>query len=348
MFAEEMGEQPRALRDLIAYYRSGEGSRALDRAGELAGEARAATFTGMGSSLYASHAVLPALRAVGWSATPQEAGEALHYGLPGWKPEGLLVAVSQSGESAETRALAEALKGMAPTVAVTNEPGSGLAKAAGVVLPMRAGSEAAISTKTYTNTLGVLHLLKSALLREDRERALADLEAAARAMERALSPDMEDAVQRAAGWIDSAKSVHFIGRGPSLAAVYVGSLIVGEGARVTAVGLPAASFRHGPFELADSNHAALVFMPDGPTRPLMEKIRNDLLRVGSRAVSLTDSPGQNVSDGALQIVLGDVPSEAHFPFPAAILVERILAAVAARRGLTPGDFRYGEKVTAEE
>jgi glucosamine--fructose-6-phosphate aminotransferase (isomerizing) len=343
-----MMQQPDALREAVRYYRSGEGRDALAQAARLPGARDATTFAGMGSSLYASYAVLPAFWQAGRRAAPVEAGEILHFGLPGWRPDGLCVAVSQSGESAETRAVAERVGESHPIIAVTNDTESALARCARVVLPMRAGEESAISTKTYTNTLGVLHLLKAALLGEDPDAALERLEAAAEAMERALRPDLEAAIQEAARKIDEAKGVHFIGRGPALAAAFVGALTIGEGARVTAVGLPAASFRHGPMELAGEGHAALLFMPDGPTRPLLEKLRDDLARAGSRIAVLTDRLGAGNPSKGTEIALGPAPTEAHFPFLAAIGTERILAAVAERRGLTPGDFRYGGKITAEE
>lgn len=348
MFVEEMQAQPNALRELVSYYSSGEGRDRIVQAAALARDSEAVTFTGMGSSLYASYAVLPALRQAGWRANPQEAGEILHYGLPGWRPDGPLIAVSQSGESAETLALADALQGKSPLIAVTNDPESSLARAAQIILPLHAGTESAISTKTYTNTLGIMHLLKAELLGEDLRGASAQLTAAAGCMEECLRPELEDSIREAAAAIDAAQSVHFLGRGPALAATFVSALIIGEGARVTAVGLPAGSFRHGPFELADERHAALLFLPNGPTRPLMEKLWGDLARVGSHVIALTETPNERKPSGAVEIILSETPTEAHFPFVAAIGVERILAAVAERRGLTPGQFRYGGKVTSEE
>jgi glucosamine--fructose-6-phosphate aminotransferase (isomerizing) len=347
MFTEEMQRQPDALRDLIHYYRGTEGREALQQAACLA-QTKSVTFAGMGSSLYAAYSILPRLRTAGWQAEPLEAGEALHYALPVWKPNGLLVTVSQSGESAETRALAEAFSGGVPVIAVTNDPESRMAQTADVVLPLHAGHEAAISTKTFTNTLGVLYLLASALLGDDMNGACETLEAAAETMEAALRPELDAKVQSAAKAIHAARSVHFIGRGPSLASVYEGSLVIGEGARVTAVGLPAGSFRHGPLELADENHASILFMPDSPTRPLLEKLCGELAYVGSMTIALTDSPSRQPPPGAMEIAIGPVPSEAVFPFAATMVVERILAAAAALKGITPGDFRYGGKITAEE
>jgi hypothetical protein len=80
----------------------------------------------------------------------------------------------------------------------------------------------------------------------------------------------------------------------------------------------------------------------------MEKLWSDLDRTGSRTVALTDRASETKPQNAIEIVLPAPPTEAHFPFVAAIAIERILAAVAERRGLTPGQFRYGGKITDEE
>src|SRR5438105_2910771 len=128
MFVGEIGEQPAALRDLIHAYRGEAGAAALDRLAELfrggvkSGVAPGPVlFTGMGSSLYAAEAVLARLAAGGVEAAIREAGEWLHYGRDAMPAGGLAVAVSQSGESVETRALAERLSGRVPVVAVTND-----------------------------------------------------------------------------------------------------------------------------------------------------------------------------------------------------------------------------------
>jgi len=68
--------------------------------------------------------------------------------------------ISQSGESAETKKAALALAGKgSPPVVVVNDEASSMARAASLVLPMKAGAEKSISNKTYLNTLGVMHLL---------------------------------------------------------------------------------------------------------------------------------------------------------------------------------------------
>src|SRR5438034_469662 len=184
MFVDEIREQPAALRELIDSYRAPEGAAALDRVAELQGGAAAGgpvLFTGMGSSFYAADAVIPRLVAGGIGAAAREAGEWLHYGLGTFRPAGLVVAISQSGESVETRSLVDRLAGHAPVVAVTNDPESRTARAADAVLLMHAGFEAMIAAKTYTNSVGVLNLAAAALLREDRGATFDALAAAAAA-----------------------------------------------------------------------------------------------------------------------------------------------------------------------
>src|SRR5947209_14041399 len=123
MFAAEIRQQPAALRDVISAYRAPDGAAALDRLaelyrGRLTGREPGGSivFTGMGSSLYAAEAVLPRLAAAGIEVYTREAGEWLHYGPGKLRPLGLVVAVSQSGESVETRTLAERLSGQMPVI----------------------------------------------------------------------------------------------------------------------------------------------------------------------------------------------------------------------------------------
>jgi glutamine---fructose-6-phosphate transaminase (isomerizing) len=353
VFVDEISQQPDALREVVHYYRSPDGREALGRLTKLhaSGDGRHGRpvyFTGMGSSLYAADAVLPQLNEAGIDARAWEAGEWLHYGPPDLSSRALVIAVSQSGESVETRVLAERIGGRAALVAVTNDEASSLARSADLVLPMRAGHEEMISTKTYTNSLGVLLLAAGVLTGEAPDITSTALLSAADGMEQALDALLELHVQQAAEWLDRASTCHAIARGPALAAARGGALILGEGAHLAVTALPGASFRHGPMELAGEGHAALLCMPVSRTRALMDRLLDDLLRAGSHVVALTGGTVEVESPRLTTIGVDAAQAERFFPLPAAIIIERLLAAVAARRGLMPGQFRFGGKITDQE
>lgn len=112
----------------------GEGAQRLRAARTLCEKRqRSLLFTGMGSSYYAPLTIRTRLAAAGVRADLAEAGELLHYALEPDTMDKVLVAVSQSGESTETRQVAEALAGQCPIVALTNEPTSALGRCGDVV-----------------------------------------------------------------------------------------------------------------------------------------------------------------------------------------------------------------------
>jgi glucosamine--fructose-6-phosphate aminotransferase (isomerizing) len=169
-FESDIAAQAATL-DLLAAHYAATGADALDAARALATGASSVVIVGMGSS---RSAALPAVTTIGacLPADVREAGELLHYGMGAIRPDALVVLVSQSGRSVETLAVAERLRaaGHPRIVAVTNDPASPMASMADVVLPILAGDEATVSTKTWVTTFAVLGLLSRSLVDENRTR----------------------------------------------------------------------------------------------------------------------------------------------------------------------------------
>lgn len=246
-FLEEIHQQPEALRELLGYYH-GAGRELLEEVAERVRSSEGKLlFTGMGSSFFAPLAVRYQLLRGGIPVEVWEAGELLHYGLDCCTEETVVVAVSQSGESAETRRVVEEVRGKCPLVTITNDVESYLGRSGDVVLLMQAGEEASISTKTYTNTLALLHLLAAVLTDGDSEREFALLERLADEMDVFLEEGLEE-MAAAAGFLKGVPFLYFIGRGPALAAAHQGALTFNEGARLPTCALAGGTFRHGPFE----------------------------------------------------------------------------------------------------
>lgn len=339
-FVKEVSEQPDALLRLAAFYR-GQGRARLE---EWAGRARAhrrVVFAGMGTSEFAPETILGALAEQGIDADTRDAGEWLHYPRT---CHPLTVLISQSGESVETRLLAEQLRPATELAAITNDEASSLARMAGLVLPLAAGAETAISTKTYVNTLALLYLMARALAAPSvLEEALACLEQAAEAMRQIDRAQ----VDLAAGMLADAAAIHFVARGPALVAAKQAALTFMEGARLPTAAHAGGAFRHGPFELADASLRCVFFIPDGPTRRLLEAMAVEAAGKGGQVVVITDAAVD--LGGARMSVLRVSPcGEVLFPIAAAAIQAHLLDAVAAGRGLEAGRFRHGQKITVRE
>jgi glucosamine--fructose-6-phosphate aminotransferase (isomerizing) len=336
-FLAEVAEQPRALRALLAFY-AGEGRGRLKEWARRARKAGRIVFCGMGTSQFAPEAILQRLAALGLDATAEDAGEALHY--PRNAPA-LCVLISQSGESYETRVLAEKL-GRAEFVALTNNAASTLGRLAALALPLCAGDEAAISTKTYLNTMALLHLLASSLEGAAQLRkAFAELDKLAGKL--AVKPSAQ--IQAAAADLARAPALQFIARGPALVSARQAALTFMEGTRLPAAALAGGAFRHGPFELVGKGHYAIFFAPVGATFKLIIAMARECVDAGSHVLIITNSGAAMPGCAVLK-----VPSCAEnlFPVAAAPIQELLLEAVAHQRGLVAGQFRHGQKITARE
>jgi glucosamine--fructose-6-phosphate aminotransferase (isomerizing) len=292
--------------------------------------------TGMGSSHFAA---LPTWRRL------------VEHGLPAWWVDAgqlldaphlvtgrtLLIATSQSGASGEIVALLESGVKPASLTAITKDESSPLAKAADRLIALHSGGEATVSTKSYINTLAAHDRLAAALLGRPGD----PISAAVTAIEQfdgadALTPVAADLVRA------ENPRLAYIGFGDHGASALYAGLITKEGAKVPAEGYVGGQFRHGPFELAGPGLTAVLFgAPDPAGNRQLARIGADLLAAGSTVVAAAglDLPGATV----------------HLPPPAAgltaqlahgaLVAQHLTVAIARARGITPGAFAYGSKIT---
>lgn len=345
-FLEEICQQPSALRQLLAFYRA-EGRGLLEAAAGMCGmNRRRLIFTGMGSSCFAPLAVRFQLIRAGIETEVWEAAELLHYGHKSCTENAAVVAVSQSGESIETRRAADSVRESSKLVAITNRADSHLAGLAEVVLPMVAGAEASISTKTYSNTLALLHLLAAVLSERDMNEAHEALEHVADGMDGFLREQQEEMAE-AARFLEGAPFLYFIARGPALAAAYQGALTFNEGARLPTCALSGGAFRHGPFELSGREFAAVFLAPRGRTWEITTGMACEVAESGGRVLLLTEETPAKMPRGIRAVKLEDFGEEL-FPLNACIPIELLLCRMARQRGLEAGIFERITKVTLRE
>ena len=259
---KEIHEQPQALRQCLAG-RLGQG--ATIRTDELAGMAAALAavdrveFVACGSASYA--ALVGAAAVQEWTGLPARVtvGSEFRYSPPPLDARTLVIAVTQSGETADTIAPTRlARERGCPIIAVTNTVGSAITREADAVLFLQAGPEVAVAaSKTFTTQVLTLVLVAAqiARLRGTLDR---DIEATLVRELRAL-PDAAQRALDAAGGIApiarryvNSRGFMFVGRGYTYPTAMEGALKLKEVSYLHAEGYAAGELKHGPISLLDA------------------------------------------------------------------------------------------------
>ena len=211
----------------------------------------------------------------------------------------LVVGISQSGQSPDiVSVLHEGRKQGCPTLAITNEKDSPLAKEADWVIDICAGEEKAVAaTKTYTAELMVVAMI-SAAMQENSEQAFKELKKVPRWMKSVLKKDKE--IESIAQRYRFMEQCVVLGRGYNYATSFEWTIKMKELTYVVADGYSSADFRHGPIALVDRGFPVMVINPKGAVfddmLTLVKKLREDhmaeLLVISNdkRALEFAQSP----------------------------------------------------------
>ena len=259
---KEIHEQPEALRQSIAG-RVGRDDRIrveeLAALVEILRTVNRVELVACGTAYYASLVGAAALQ--DWTGLPARAtiGSEFRYSPPPLGPDTLVIAVTQSGETADTIAPTRlARERGCPVIAVTNTVGSAITREADAVLFLQAGPEIAVAaSKTFVAQVTTLIVLAAGIgrirgtLPEDEERELAGAlrrlpEAAQRALDSAAG-----ASELARRYVNS-RGFMFVGRGYGYPAALEGALKLKEISYLHAEGYAAGELKHGPISLLDA------------------------------------------------------------------------------------------------
>ena len=213
-----------------------------------------------GSAYYA--ALVGAAAIQSWTGIPARAniGSEFRYGPPPLDEHTLVIAVTQSGETADTIAPTRlARERGCPIIAVTNTVGSAITREADAVLFLQAGPEIAVAaSKTFVTQVATLVILAAAIakirgaLPEAEELALgAALRALPAAAARALESAAVGTPDLARRYVNS-RGFMFVGRGSTYPAALEGALKLKEVSYVHAEGYAAGELKHGPISLLDA------------------------------------------------------------------------------------------------
>ena len=238
-------DQPQALKDTLDGLEESSALKGLARRLNT-GEFQRVVLTGMGSSFHALHPITLDLVGHGLTAFMVETSELIHYQSRLFDPRSLIIAVSQSGKSAEVVRMLEVNQARSDVVAVTNSPDGLLAQQADVIVLTRAGQEFSVSCKTYVTALMALNWLGDILCERELSRTRQELAAAA-PMASAYLANWKGHVQDLSARLNGIRHFFLVGRGTSLAAVGTGGLIVKESDHFPAEGMSAPPLGTAPW-----------------------------------------------------------------------------------------------------
>jgi glutamine---fructose-6-phosphate transaminase (isomerizing) len=338
-YLHDLLQQPQALENTLATLKTSRPLLSLAQRLKR-GRFQRVVLTGMGSSFHALHPLNLELIRQGFTALRVETSELVHYERRLFDPKTLIIAVSQSGESAEMVRLVETNRKRCPVIAVTNTPESFLAKHADVTVLTDAGREFSVSCKTYVTALMTLKWLGDILCDRDLRRTRRELKHAGPAACAYLA-DWKGHVHMLAEALGGARQLFLVGRGASLASTGAGALFVKEADRFHAEGMSSAAFRHGPFEMLGKDIFVLMFAGETRTRNLNQRLLVDIREQGGRAELVGEA-------AALSCCRIDGHGSGIAQILEILPVQMMTLALAALAGREAGRFERTSKVTTTE
>jgi glucosamine--fructose-6-phosphate aminotransferase (isomerizing) len=232
-----------------------------------------------------------------------ELGSEFRYRRPLVDPQTLLIPISQSGETADTRAGLQEGKALgAKTLAIVNAVGSSIAREADSVFYTHAGPEIGVaSTKAFTTQLVALYLIALFLAqrlgkvsRAEVRRRLDQLLKLPNWVQETLDQDRE--IREIARRYMTAQNFLYLGRGLHYPIALEGALKLKEISYIHAEGYAAGEMKHGPIALIDEKMPVVVL---ATRSPVLEKIQGNIEEVaarGGRIIALTERDNYQVQE----------------------------------------------------
>src|SRR5262250_2042969 len=254
-------------------------------------------------------------------------------------PETLVVALSQSGETADTLGAVKAARAKgAPIVGITNVVGSALSREATGTLYTHAGPEIGVaSSKTFTATIVACQLLalwlgrlRRALAVEEGRKHVQALLELPRLIEQALEKEPE--IAELAKEMAAYKNFLFLGRGIHYPLALEGALKLKELSYLHAEGYPAGEMKHGPIALIDEGMPIIALTPrDASYERMMNTVEEVRARDG-RIIVLAHEGDRDIGARAARVMRVPATTELLSPILMALPLQLLSYHVAVRLG----------------
>ena len=284
---KEIFEQPRTLQKaLLGRYDETVFFEELAAAPDFFKPIRQMWILGCGTSAHAGLVASLLMEDLARFPASVEIASEARYRNPLLSPETLILAISQSGETADTlAALRETKKYGCKSLGICNVKNSTLTREADAMIFLKAGPEMSVcSTKAFTSQLAVLTLLalyfaqmQKSLSKQQIKDFMQDLQKIPAQMQQVL--DQAGAIQKIAKKYAAYNDFFFLGRRYMYPTCMEAALKLKEISYVNANGYPAGELKHGPIALLDAQFPVIAFCANDKTR---DKISSNLTEVKAR------------------------------------------------------------------
>ncbi len=250
----------------------------------------------------------------------------------------ILIAITQSGETADTlAAVRESKRKGHPTLAICNVVGSSIAREADGGVYLHAGAEIGVaSTKAFTSQVTVLTMLALYL---GRMRHLSSIAGGRMIEELRSMPDLmrqtldcHEHVRRIAEKYHHVSNFLYLGRQYLYPVALEGALKLKEISYIHAEGYPAAEMKHGPIALVDPETPSVFLMPRGP---VYEKVMSNLEEVKARGgpvIAVACEGDEDIAERADEVIYVPEAPDYLQPLIAAVPLQLLAYHVALLRG----------------
>jgi glucosamine--fructose-6-phosphate aminotransferase (isomerizing) len=267
----------------------------------------------------------------------------------------VVIAISQSGETADTLAALELAKSKGATIlGICNVVGSSISRITDAGAYTHAGPEIGVaSTKAFTGQVTILTLLaltlahkKGTITTSALHTMLAELEAIPNKVKRVLETNAH--IEKIANTYKDATNALYLGRGSSFPVALEGALKLKEISYIHAEGYPAAEMKHGPIALIDENMPIFVIATQGNS---YEKVVSNIQEVKARKgkiIAIVTEGDVHVREMADEIIEIPESNEYLVPLLATIPFQLLSYHIAVLRGCNVDQPRnLAKSVTVE-
>lgn len=339
---KEIHEQPEVINRLLSRYTNADRTHVeLDQIGLSAEELRGIRrifIQACGTSWHAGLIGKLLLERLPMIAVDVDTSSEFRYRNAILSPDTLVIAISQSGETADTLAgVREARSRGLKVISVVNVPGSTIARESDGVIYINAGPEIGVaSTKAYTAQIAALYLLSLHLGQlhdlvdpARMVRRLEKLTEVANIMAHLLRDDSE--IRNVAEVIAPCDNAMFIGRGFGYPSALEGALKLKEISYIHAEGYPAGELKHGPIALIDEKMPVIAIATSGI---VYEKIISNIQEVRARkgrVVAIAAAGDEEIRRHADYVISVPELTESFTPFVVAIPLQLLAYHIAVLR-----------------